>query len=553
MAATDLRIRPAGSSTRPAGAAPSWRVGRHVGRRAIVSVLAWAFAFGLYVVGSVSGYAAAYRTQAARAALARSFGSNAGIAALIGPARSIDTVAGFASWRCLGVLSLVGAVWAVLAGTRLLRGEEEDGRWELLLAGPTTRRQAAAQGVAGLGAGWATLLGITALFAVAAGQSAHPAFGVRASLFFALALAASAAVFLAVAALSGQVAATRRQAATLAGAVLGASYLIRALADADPRLAWLLWATPLGWVEHLHPLTGSHPLALIPIAALVGILALASVHLAGRRDLGAATLPDHQTAEPHTGLLRRPGLLVVRLGRGSALAWVGALALSGLVYGDIAKSASTAVSESSVVQKALGRLGAHELGVRTVLGLVFLIIAILIAVIAASQVAGTRDEEASGRLDNLLVRPVGRPAWLAGRLAWSTALLVACGLAAGAFAWLAAAQGSGLRIGTMLAAGLNTVAPALFLLGVGTLVHATAPRMAAAFCYGLIGWAFLIEFLGSVVNFSHWVLDTSIFFHMAPAPAANPNWASAGALAGLGLLSALVAGIILSHRDLANA
>ena len=48
---------------------------------------------------------------------------------------------------------LLGAVWGLLTSTRLLRGEEDGGRWELLLAGRTTRRRAAAQALAGLGAG----------------------------------------------------------------------------------------------------------------------------------------------------------------------------------------------------------------------------------------------------------------------------------------------------------------------------------------------------------------------------------------------------------------
>ena len=140
---------------------------RWVGRRAIRSDVAWAFAFALYVVGSISGFASTYKTPAARAQLARTLESNTGFTALLGPARHIDTVAGFAAWRCLVILSIIGGVWGLLTATRLLRAEEEEGRWELLLAGQTTRRRATAQGLAGLGVGWAVLLGITAVITVA--------------------------------------------------------------------------------------------------------------------------------------------------------------------------------------------------------------------------------------------------------------------------------------------------------------------------------------------------------------------------------------------------
>ena len=111
-------------------------------RRSARSALLWGYVFGIYVVSSALGYASVYKTIADRRRLAHSFGTNIGIQALIGPARHIDTVAGFTAWRTVGVLSLVGAVWGLLAGTRLLRGEEDAGRWEILLAGPTTRRRA---------------------------------------------------------------------------------------------------------------------------------------------------------------------------------------------------------------------------------------------------------------------------------------------------------------------------------------------------------------------------------------------------------------------------
>jgi ABC-2 type transport system permease protein len=114
-------------------------------RRAARSGALWGLVFGVYVVSSVTNFTTIAKTAAERAQLARSLGANAGMHALLGVARRIDTVAGFTAWRSLGVLALVGAVWGLLAGTRLTRGEEDAGRWEVLLAGQTTRRGAAIQ------------------------------------------------------------------------------------------------------------------------------------------------------------------------------------------------------------------------------------------------------------------------------------------------------------------------------------------------------------------------------------------------------------------------
>ena len=369
-------------------------VARQTGRKAVRSGVLWGYVFGVYVASRALGYTSTYKTQAQRTHFAATFGSNAAINALTGPAHQIQTVAGFTAWSSLGVLSVVGAVWGLLAGTRLLRGEEDAGRWELVLAGQTTRRGAAAQALVGLGAGAATLWGITALVTVVVGQSSSVHVGAGPALFFALALVSSAAVFLAAGALASQLAATRRQAAAYAGAALGVCFALRMVADAGTGLAWLRWVTPLGWVEQLQPLTAPQPLALVPIVGLIALLAGVAVHLAGTRDLGASTLPDRAHAEPHTRLLVGPVGLTVRLIRSTVAGWATAIAAMALLIGLVAKQARGALSSSSSVKRVIARLGVPHAGAAGYIGVSFLIVAVLVALVAAGQVSATRGEEA---------------------------------------------------------------------------------------------------------------------------------------------------------------
>ncbi len=124
-----------------------------VARRAVRGALIWGAVFGLMVWTLVSQFSKEYPTAAARAMLVKTMGSNVGLQAIFGMAHQIDTIPGYTAYHMIGVLGIIGAVWGLLAGTRLLRGEEEAGRWELLLAGQTTRRRAAAGALAGLAAG----------------------------------------------------------------------------------------------------------------------------------------------------------------------------------------------------------------------------------------------------------------------------------------------------------------------------------------------------------------------------------------------------------------
>jgi polyether ionophore transport system permease protein len=157
-------------------------------------------------------------------------------------------------------------------------------------------------------------------------------------------------------------------------------------------------------------------------------------------------------------------------------------------------------------------------------------------------------------VENLLVRPVSRTSWFAERLGLSSLLLLTAGLLAGFGAWAGvASQHSGIRFGSLVTAGLNVVPPGLCLLGLGALVLGAWPRLTSTVVYGYLAWSFLVEFAGGVVHTSHWLLDTSVFFHMVPAPDATPDWSSMAALTGLGIGGAVLGGLLLCRRDQQNA
>jgi ABC-2 type transport system permease protein len=525
---------------------------RLTARRAVRSGVLWGYVFGLYVATQALAYASSYRTVAQRAGLAKEFGSNAGVSALVGPAHDIQTVAGFTVWKCLAVLAVVGAVWGLLTATRLLRGEEDAGRWELLLAGQTTRRVAAAQALVGLACGVAVLWTVSAVITVVVGRSSKVDISAPGALFLAVAVVAAAAMFLAVGALASQLAATRRQASAYAAAVLGVSYALRMVADSGTGLGWLRWTSPLGWVEELQPLTAPHPLALLPIVGLIAVLGFLAVRLAGERDLGSSMLDDHASSAPHTRLLSGPSGLDLRLARPTLAGWGVGIAAYGLVLGLVAKSAGSAISSSSSLTRAFSRLGA--IGAEAYLGVAFLLMAVLVAFVASGQISSARAEEAEGRLDHLLVRPVSRWSWLVGRLGVVTVVLLLGGLVAGVFTWLgAASQQSGVSFGTVLQAGLNVVPPAVCILGLGALVFGIWPRASTVATYGVLVWSFLVELVGGIVGLNHWVLDTSVFHQMAAAPAVSPDWTSGGVLLAVGVVAGLAGVIAFNFRDLQSA
>lgn len=523
-------------------------------RRAARSGVVWGYVFGLYVVSSALGYASAYKTPAARAGFAAAFEHSVALSALIGPAHRLATVAGFTVWRCLGVFSVVGAVWGLLTATRLLRGEEDQGRWEPLLAGPTTRRAATGRALLGLGAGWLALLVPAAVLSVAVGRAHSVRMPAGAALWLSVGAVLPAAVFLAAGALTSQLAGSRRQAAAWAAAGLGAAYAVRMVADSGTGLAWLRWVTPLGWVEELRPGSDPRPLLLLPVAALTAALATAAWWLAGRRDVGAGLLPDRPARTPRLALLGGATALAVRLARGSVVGWAAGVVAGGLLVGDVARSAGETARAGSSLARVLARLGATRAGATGYLAVGTFTLAVLVGLLAAGLVGAARAEEADGRLEHLLARPLARCRWLAGRLGVAAAAAVATGVAGGAAMWAgAAAQHTRVSAGSLLAAGISSCGPALAVLGAGALLLGVRPRLAAPAAYAVVTWGVLVDLLAGVTRLNHLLLDTSVFRQMGAAPSAAVPWPAWAGLAGVGLAAAAVGLVAFSRRDLAGA
>jgi len=525
-------------------------IGSLTARKAVRSGVLWGYVFGVVVASSALSYVSIYKTPAQRRQLEMAFGSNSATSALFGPASRLQTVAGFTVLKTSMTLMILGAVWGLLASTRLLRGEEDSGRWEILLSGQTTRRGAAVQALCGLALGVTALWVVTALVTIVAGHSSKVGIAPGPALFFALALVSSAVMFLGVGALTSQMAPTRRQAAAYAATVLGVSYALRMAADSGIGLHWLRWTSPLGWVEELQPLTAPRPIALLPITALTIICASAAVQLAGTRDLGASTLPDRTTDRPRLRLLFGPTGLAIRLIRPTVVGWGTAIAVTGLLLGLVARAAGATISGSSLKQ-VFTRLGAPGTGADAYLGVAFLIVALLVAFSGAALVTAARAEEAGGRLEHLIVRPVSRTAWFFGRVLVATSVLAVSGVLAGVFTWLGtASEHAQVGFTTSLDAGLNIIPPALCILGIGALTMGLWPRATSVVTYGVLTWSLLVEIVGGIGALSHWVLDTSVFHQMAAAPAVAPDWSVDGTLIAVGAVSAVVGAIGFARRDL---
>jgi ABC-2 type transport system permease protein len=521
-------------------------VARRVLADARIRTGSFAALLALYAFAQVVGYRHAYPTTADRLEFARTFGINKALQLFYGVPRNLVSVGGYTAWRFGGFGSLIASVWAVFAAVKAFRGDEEAGRQELVLAGPVGRRSAFWAAAAALAASGAVIF--LAIFAalVAGGLD------VPGSLDIALATMSPAIVFLGVAAVSSQLAATRRLALQLAvGAVLVA-FVLRVIADIGDA-GWLRWATPLGWAEEVRAYAGPRPVVLLLPVAVGALLLWLAGALSVRRDVGSGMLHVRDTSPPRLWGLSSTTGMALRSETGVVAAWAAGVAGFALILGFLSTSFSTkTISES--LQKTLAKLGGASLVTPAgALSFYFVFFVLAISLFACSQVGAARREEAEQQLETILALPIGRIRWLGGRLALGVAGCLGLAILASVFAWVGATlQSAGVPLGDLLEAGLNCLPAALLFLGLAALAYAGFPRAGVAVAYGLVTVAYLWNLLGSLVGAPQWLVDLTPFGHVGLVPAQPFRAGAAAAMLAIGAVACVAALAVFRRRDLAG-
>ncbi|MGZ4757831.1 MAG: ABC transporter permease [Acidimicrobiales bacterium] len=555
---TGVALAPEGAPTadvpRPEGSGLGTEIviARRTFRQVWIGATMWAVIFGISVASTAVNYATTFSTVAQRQQLAATTSSDRGLAILLGPITSVDTVGGYTTYKIFVFLTTIGALWGLLLATRLLRGEEDVGRWQMMLAGSTRPGKAT---VAILTALWGAVavVGIATVACTAlVGRDPDVGFGIGSSIAYGLSIALVPAVFVAVGAVTSQLGRTRRVATGLGMAVFGVTFVLRMIADSGSGTRWLLWTTPFGWTELMRPLTENDLWPLLPAAATTAVLGVSAVVLASRRDAGDGVLASRDVAPPRPFGLRSSFGLAARLELPVLVGWcIGAVAAA-LMLGIIAKLTTATVPES--LGDALDKFGVKGTFTDQYFGIAFLFVVTVVALIPASQVAAAFDEEASGRLAQVITRPVSRPQWFAGRLLLTAGAIVVASLAAGVAAWVgAASQGVDVGLRSMVGAAANGIPTALVTLGIGAVVLALVPRFASAVVYGVVIWSLVAELFGSLFSGIGVLQRVSLFHYLAVVPAEDAHLTTLVVTAAVGVGLCVLATVLFDRRDLRAA
>ncbi|MEU6207369.1 hypothetical protein ABZ814_27710 [Micromonospora musae] len=519
------------SASRTVGATVTGLALRQIRRGALI-VAALTAGMSAMVAATYASTVGDALDAAALAALAE----NPAIRTLFGQPVALDDPGGFTVWRTGTILAVLTGVWGLLSATRVTRGEEDAGRWDLLAAGPIPLATLVARHTVVLTAA-ATVTGLMAAATLAAVGTAP-----RGALLHGLGIALVGAYFVAAGTLAAQLFPTRSAASGATAALLGAGLLLRMIGDGVGALGWLRWLSPFGLVALSRPYEANRVLPLAVLAVVVAALLGATLVAARGRDLRRGWFSTAAGRPPRLWLLRSvPTFAARRLAR-PLIGWSAGVGAYYLLIGLLAISMTDFLAENARFADLAAQAGFGNLGsVEGYVAALFALLAIPAGTFAAVRIAATATDEVERRQTLLYAQPVTR----AGLLVAETAV-TACGViiivtVAGLASWAGAALvDAPLSLGDALAGAMNVLPLTLLCLGAAVLALGWTPRIVALVGALPAAGGFLLKVTADSTGAPGWVGRLSPFTHLAPVPDLPPNYLAAAIM----LVSAVAFGVL---------
>ena len=532
----------------PVAAGPQLAPGRAVSRLAVRQVRCGAVVVALICGGMSALVASQYQMigglldESGMRALAE----NPAVRILSGPPVALDDPGGFTVWRIGTPVSVLASGWIMLAATRITRGEEDGGRWDLLLAGRLRIADVVVRCLAAL-VGSATLIGV----AVAAGLLAART-ELTGAVIYAAGITCVALTFATTALLAAQVMPRRSAATGLTVAALGVGLMLRMIADGSHQLAWLAWTTPFGLAARAAPYADNRIVPLIVLGAFPIVLAGAALVAARHRDLGDGIVAVQDSRPPRTRLLQSIGGFALRRAGRTTLGWATGIVASFLVVGALLAS----ILELFQTNPRFAELAAAAgiaLSVNVVAAVLFSLLAVPTGLYAAMRLAAMVADEKAGRWTLLFAEPISRVRLVSTEIMVTVGGVVALHCSAAVAVWSGAKiTGAPLQLTDSLAGALNSLPVALLAAGAAAVGVGWLPSAAGAIGALPVVGGFLVNVIMQTTHAPGWVVNLSPWTHLAAVPDTPPNWAATTIFLFIGaILTALgVYGYV--HRDLAT-
>jgi ABC-2 type transport system permease protein len=469
--------------------------------------------------------------------------------------KAVVSTGGYATAKYSFFLTLV-SIWALLSGSRILRGQEETGQLDMLLSLPRSRVRVVAEKFGALFVALLLIGAIIGLFTYGGeAQITSTKFSFADAILEGLMISLLAASFAGLSMLISQFTRRRNTAAGITGALFALAIVLNSVSLISPAYDWVGKLSPVYYFRISKPLVEDYGMNW----GAAGVLLLMTLVFAGvgtalflRRDVGSVipvapegvSLPGMRPSAAQGGWSLRSLLArAIALEAPRALWWSLGLGLFYFIFTFITRQIQLNLIDSfkgttyEPIIKALAG-GQNPSGNAFFLSLMMGFIPVLLTVMAVTQVNGWERVEAEGQLDLVLATPQTRANTILTRMG-AAAAGQALVLAVTFVAILGATAIAGLTLdnGKLAQATLGALPWGLVVLSAGYLLATwlrrsllvTVLSLALAISYG-VGLA------ADAAGWPEWVKHLSIYLYFGNPLLSNLDWTAFGVFLGVSVV-----------------
>jgi ABC-2 type transport system permease protein len=494
-------------------------------------ILGWGLGLGALAPLIFAGVAVLFASQAAREEVL-AMTRNPVVRVLAEPV-DVLSPGGYATWRLAMLLPML-AIWALLAVSRVTRGEEESGALDLLLSVSGSRRRVLMEKLAAIAAALVLIGGLIAAVALAGARATDVELEPRRALLFGLNTTLFALVFGALALVVSQFSRERRPAGGATGILLGTSFVLTSAGRSVPDGEWIGRLSPLYYFESNKPLVSGYDVnigALLMMAAFTLALTVIGLVLFVRRDIGAPyVLLERYVPQtrPQRTLPMQAWSLQSQMARNAggvirpALWWgIGlgayALLLTTLlrqVQQNLSALLASLSQSNPMYADVIGRFtrGGNIAANMMFLNTVFTLLVVVVAAFAVSLANRWASDEEEGRLDLVLTTPSPRYRVMLTRFAaCALGLTIVTGCIFSGAALASAAVGIQLDMKRLAEAAFSMLPVSLVVASIGYLLAGwLRTRAVTGILIALVLASFVLTLLAPLFDWPPAILQLSI-------------------------------------------
>lgn len=491
----------------------TWDLFRFMFRLDRLKILLWLIGFTFFTLIVPLAFLGLYDSDQDRFAMAQTM-ENPAMIAMVGPGELDNyTLGAMTTHQMLLMTAVVAGLMSILLLARHTRGDEEDGRIELIRSLPTGRLSYLNAGILML---TATSILISVIIGAGLSVLSIESMDLNGSMLYGASLGGTALVFAGITAVFAQLTSTSRGTIGLSVGVLVAMYLIRAVTDiSEP--AWS-WAVPLAWSTKTEAYSSNN---WWPVLLMIGfslLLFILANYLQSIRDMDRGFLPDRAGRRHASPLLKSPLGAAWRLQRMTVLYWAIGMFVIGAAYGSVMGDMEAFFAGNEMFEQMLAGSDGLSLTDQFIPMLV-IVMSILAAVPPVMAMNKLRSEEKKDRIEYILAHAVSQYRLFGGYLflaVVNAALMVF--MAMFGF-WIAAdaVMDDGMSLTMMLEAGFSYFPAILFFVGINALLTGFFPKW-TSFVWLYLLYTFFVLYLGQLMDFPEWTGKLSPFGYVSQVP-----------------------------------